>query len=297
MISIIVPVYNAASTLDRCLTSIISQAQQDIEILLINDGSTDDSGELCRSWSERDKRIKVFEQENLGVSAARNVGIDNAKGDWVCFVDSDDWIKGEYLPKSFDESNDMYIQNELVDGVNQFEKIGITKEQPSLSAKDFFQEYGHTSLFRGVCSKYCRLSILLKNGIRFIPSHRFGEDLLFFIQYINYCNSIGFLHDGFYVYDPNPAWIAKYNYSEADSFRFFDDFVVAYKTLPAPNPKLVQSIYNTYENMAHHDGRITLSWKLNSSVLAIKRLLISSNGWGFAIRYYLASTLSYFYKQ
>lgn len=296
MISIIVPVYNVADTLDKCITSILSQPWQDLEILLINDGSTDGSGILCHRWSEKDERVRVFEQLNQGVSAARNVGIENSKGEWVCFIDSDDWIQGEYLPKMFDEGVDMYIQDELVDGIDMFNKLGITKEQTVMTTEDFLQKYGHTSIFRGVCSKFCRLEILQKNNIRFNTSHRFGEDLLFFMQYIRFCHFIGFFHAGFYVYEPNPAWIVKYNYSEAETFRFFDDFVAAYNALPASNIRLVQSVYNTYELMSHNKGRISLSWKLNPSVLAVKRLLIAAHGPGFAIRYLIASILSSFYR-
>lgn len=92
MISIIVPVYNAELYIDRCIQSIIEQTYKDIEIILVDDGSLDKSGEIIKQWSFRDKRIKVIFQENKGVSMARNVGLDLATGEEIIFIDSDDFI-------------------------------------------------------------------------------------------------------------------------------------------------------------------------------------------------------------
>ena len=91
-ISVIIPVYNAESTLRRCVDSVLAQTFTDFECLLINDGSKDKSGEICDEYAIRDSRIKVFHKENGGVSSARNVGLDNATGEWIAFVDSDDWV-------------------------------------------------------------------------------------------------------------------------------------------------------------------------------------------------------------
>ncbi len=96
MISIIVPVYNVEPYLEQCLDSIIHQTYRDIEIIVVNDGSTDRSGEICRAYAGRDPRIVLFETENRGLSAARNLGIDNAHGEWIMFVDSDDWVEPEF---------------------------------------------------------------------------------------------------------------------------------------------------------------------------------------------------------
>lgn len=90
MISVIVPVYNAEKYLQRCVDSILKQSFTDFEVLLIDDGSHDRSGELCDEYGDKDNRVRVFHKENGGVSSARNVGLDNALGDWLAFVDSDD---------------------------------------------------------------------------------------------------------------------------------------------------------------------------------------------------------------
>lgn len=92
LISIIVPIYNAESTLNRCIDSIINQSFDDWELLLIDDGSKDQSGKICDEYATKDSRIKVFHKENGGVSSARNLGLDNALGKWITFIDSDDKI-------------------------------------------------------------------------------------------------------------------------------------------------------------------------------------------------------------
>ena len=100
MISVIVPVYNVEPYLEKCLDSICAQTCRDLEILLIDDGSADQSGVICDEYAARDPRIRVFHTENRGLSAARNLGLDEAKGEYIGFVDSDDWIEPdlyEYL--------------------------------------------------------------------------------------------------------------------------------------------------------------------------------------------------------
>ena len=93
MISVIVPVYNVAAYLDRCVKSIVNQTYADLEIILVDDGSPDQCGTMCDNWAMKDKRIKVVHKENGGLSDARNAGIEVASGDYIGFVDSDDWIE------------------------------------------------------------------------------------------------------------------------------------------------------------------------------------------------------------
>lgn len=96
-ITVIVPVYNVENYLNKCLDSIITQTYKNIEIIVVNDGSTDNSGEICQEYAQKDNRIVYIEQGNAGLSAARNTGLDNMSGDYVTFVDSDDWIEQDYL--------------------------------------------------------------------------------------------------------------------------------------------------------------------------------------------------------
>lgn len=101
MISVIVPVYNVEKYLPQCIDSILAQTYTDFELIIVDDGSTDRSGQICDEYKDKDSRVYVVHQENRGVSAARNVGIDMAKGEYIAFVDSDDYVSGEYLEKLY----------------------------------------------------------------------------------------------------------------------------------------------------------------------------------------------------
>ena len=99
-VSIVVPVYNVKDYLEKCVDSILRQTEREFELLLIDDGSTDGSGELCDTLAERDGRVRVIHQENRGLGGARNTGIEAARGTWLLLVDSDDWIEPEILEKA-----------------------------------------------------------------------------------------------------------------------------------------------------------------------------------------------------
>lgn len=111
LVSIIVPIYNAEKTLRRCIDSILSQTFSDWELLMIDDGSTDQSGTICDQYAIKDKRIKVFHKKNGGVSSARNLGLDNARGEWITFVDADDQIISNSLNYFFyiDITDDLFF--------------------------------------------------------------------------------------------------------------------------------------------------------------------------------------------
>ena len=97
MISVIVPVYNAEKYLHRCIDSILAQSYADFELLLIDDGSKDSSGKICDEYAQKDSRVRVFHKENGGVSSARNMGLENVKGEWVTFCDADDYVTSDWL--------------------------------------------------------------------------------------------------------------------------------------------------------------------------------------------------------
>lgn len=98
-ISVIVPVYNTEKYLRKCVDSILAQTFSDFELLLVNDGSTDRSGDICEDYAATDQRVRVIHKTNGGVSYARNIGLDCAHGEWICYIDADDWIKQDYLEK------------------------------------------------------------------------------------------------------------------------------------------------------------------------------------------------------
>ncbi|WP_250720279.1 glycosyltransferase family 2 protein [Bacteroides fragilis] len=126
LVSIITPVYNVERYLSKCIESILNQTYANFELLLINDGSEDSSGYLCDTYASKDVRIKVFHQKNAGVSFARNVGLGAVKGDWVTFVDADDWIEPffleEFLKAVTEKDIDMVVYASYFDCKEQFTK-------------------------------------------------------------------------------------------------------------------------------------------------------------------------------
>lgn len=113
MISVIIPIYNTEKYLSRYIESVLNQSYKNFELLLINDGSKDRSGDICDEYAKKDNRIKVFHKENGGVSSARNLGLDNAKGDYVCFIDSDDYVGKRYLEIHLPDGDEDFIHRPL----------------------------------------------------------------------------------------------------------------------------------------------------------------------------------------
>jgi len=189
-LSVIIPVYNVENYLDECIQSVLRQNFTDFELLLINDGSTDKSGQICERYAIIDSRVKVFHKDNGGVSSARNLGIVKAKGEWITFIDSDDYILDNYffvLKKG--EEVDLIIQ-----GFNYLEnKICIIEYKYKLeiiSIENFLRKYLLYPDFSSSCSKFFKKSILIKNNIYFDNKLSFGEDTLFNLKYLRLCSAI-----------------------------------------------------------------------------------------------------------
>ena len=203
-ISVIVPVYKAEQYIRRCVDSILAQTFTDFELLLIDDGSPDNSGAICDEYAAKDSRIKVFHKENGGVSSARNLGLDNATGEWITFVDSDDWIETDYLQLclNLSETNNLdFLKFDL--GGNYL------KEQDSNQNinKDNLIEVLTINNFITKSFNYSVTSFIKKSTIgktRFNELMKYAEDQLFIFQVLSNCNTCGYLHKRIYKYMINP---------------------------------------------------------------------------------------------
>ena len=200
MISVIVPVYNAEKYLDRCIQSILTQTYTDFELLLINDGSTDSSGAICDRYAEQDSRVRVFHKENGGVSSARNMGLDNAKGEWIAFVDSDDWVLDSYLYNLVSHSHnvDLVISYaEYLYSNGERKKEEYASRMVSNEIDVLFTENDlswHTSPWAKLFNKkFC-------DQLRFIEGMHIGEDLVFLYTYMLKSNKIYVSNDTDYIY-------------------------------------------------------------------------------------------------
>lgn len=227
-ISIIVPIYNVAHILPRCLDSIIHQTYSDFELLLINDGSTDQSGIICDDYAKKDNRIRTFHKQNTGVSATRNIGIQNAKGEWICFIDSDDVIEPNYLQTFitllskynadlyttsckiiYKGQCSLYILEEKI-----FDQTNIYK------AIIYLRQYG---LFGVPWNKLFKTSIIKNYHLHFDETISSYEDEIFVLQYLIHSKNICTSPEDTYIYYVNNTNSLSKKYIEIHThFRIMD---------------------------------------------------------------------------
>lgn len=217
LVSIIVPVYRAEKYLARCVDSIISQTYQNWELLLVDDGSPDNSGILCDNYAASDKRIRVFHKKNGGVSSARQCGLDNAKGEYVIHADPDDWVEPEMIEFLYltarKEDSDMVICDFFWDSSVPF----VSKQKPMiLSSESVLNSFFEGELHASCWNKLIRSSLFKKYDIKFPLQLSLYEDLFVNSSLLLHKLKISYVPQAFYHYDVtiNPDSISK-SYTES----------------------------------------------------------------------------------
>lgn len=197
-ISIIVPVYNVEQYLPRCIYSILNQSFADFELLLIDDGSKDKSGAICDEYAAKDSRIRVFHKENGGVSSARNIGLENARGEWLSFIDGDDVItEGYFNIRQEHEGVDVIIKPYSV--VNADGRVTCHNNELSiLTGKDKIFRYYVQKRNNALWDKIIKRKTI--GTKRFNTNVSIGEDFLFFLSVLPNVKSIAFDDTGSYRY-------------------------------------------------------------------------------------------------
>lgn len=193
-VSVIVPVYNAEKTVERCINSILGQTYKNIELIIVNDGSTDSSAEIVNQYCQIDKRIVLIEQENEGVSSARNQGLNRATGEWIAFVDADDYLDehcfASVLPQAIITDTELVLWNRIDVYQNRMEekRVFYSRENCKISCKELIEKVFYN--IEGnieVCSACCRLfyrQIILEKRLSFDKELSQGEDLIFMLDYL-----------------------------------------------------------------------------------------------------------------
>ena len=200
-VSIIVPVYNVENYLERCVNSIINQTYKNLEIILINDGSSDNSPKICDKFAEQDKRVKVVHKENGGVSSARNKGLDIATGDYVEFVDSDDYIEPNCVETLVNkiQDNDLVICGyNLKNNKNTmmaFEEESVLDFR--INQKQFFKAFKQF-MINSPCNKLYKKELITTE---FDVNYSLGEDTLFNLQYLKKCSNVALIKEVLYNYN------------------------------------------------------------------------------------------------
>lgn len=187
MISIIVPVYNSQTVLERCVESIIRQSFSDWELLLVNDGSTDSSADICDYYASKDSRIRSFHKENGGVSTARNYGLENMQGKWITFIDSDDWVNEYYLERLFShvgDTVDLVVSYAVVCGNGMERKEVYPSNRINRDNFELMFIENDMNWHTSPWSKLYRAEIVRKNNLRFCEGMHIGEDALFLYTFM-----------------------------------------------------------------------------------------------------------------
>lgn len=209
-VSIIIPIYNAQIYLKQCVESVLGQSMKDLEVVLIDDGSTDESGKMCDIWKEMDKRVKVLHIDNMGVSNARNKGLEIAKGEFIMFVDSDDWMNCRMVETLYNKITSKNLEVVFCDYIKVSEEKQIKcekvleyqiyeNEQVPIVIRNMF---GGGKYFSSVWRGIYRKSIIDQYNIRF-ENIKFAEDMLFNIEYLFDCKKVEVSRECLYYYREN----------------------------------------------------------------------------------------------
>ena len=217
-ISVIVPVYNSEQHLPRCIDSILGQTFTDFELLLIDDGSKDNSDRICDEYAVKDSRVRVFHKENGGVSSARNLGLDNAQGEWIIFIDSDDWISESMLhdmhEKATSEKSDI-VYCDLKTVFNEHTEVLHIAKYDSIKVNmlnNFIK-----STFGTVVGMLAKRRLYESNQVRFPIGVKFCEDFYVAVRLMLFSEKICYIPTAYYCYNRQNEESASYSFSQAHS--------------------------------------------------------------------------------
>ena len=204
MISVIVPVYKVEEYLSRCIDSILKQTYKNLEIILVDDGSPDNCGKICDEYALKDERIKVIHKQNGGLSSARNSGLDAATGEYVTFVDSDDWIDVAYVQTlkdvlentASDMSACIFCRTKGAEAERKF----FNNIPEIITCEKYFSVLSENSYAGYACNKLFKKDIIEKNGIRFDEKIFNGEDFPFVLEYLRFAEKTAFVKQDLYFY-------------------------------------------------------------------------------------------------
>lgn len=227
LVSIIIPIYNMENYLDRCLNSIVTQSYTNLEVILVDDGSKDTSLSICYAWKKKDARVKVIHKENGGVSSARNAGLIEAKGEYIAFIDPDDWVETEMystLVRDIEENHaDAAFCNFFFVNENNEKKVSVKSDSTICVDRDEAAFYSIAWTFQGggyytsIWNKLYRKEILFNQNhqmLMFDSEYLIGEDELWLMNILKHCKKVVLDHRPLYNY----LWLRKDGASSVKKF-------------------------------------------------------------------------------
>lgn len=205
MISIITPVYNTEKYLPRSLDSILAQTYEDWELLLIDDGSTDDSGKICDDYAAQDARIRAFHKENGGVSSARQLAIEQARGEYSIHIDSDDWVEPRMLEEMLEEAINTQADVVVASFYKECNGKVVLQQQRSKdnAPSSLLEDIVKGRQMGSLCNKLLRHSLYNKYNVSFAKDINLGEDALVLVQLLQYPIKVQYLDCAYYHYMDN----------------------------------------------------------------------------------------------
>lgn len=218
-VSIIVPVYNGEKCLSECIDSILSQTYTNLEIILVNDGSTDKSLDILNKYANLDKRILVLNQENKGVSAARNLGLEKASGKYVGFIDSDDFYAAnaieEFINTILKEESDIVFWSYCIKYSNSDATVSLPNELDKNVAINLLTS---ECMMGSVWAKLFCTSIIKENNLKFDVSIKYAEDLLYLLSYLKYSHKISTIASPLYYQHASENYLTYYSSNASKSY-------------------------------------------------------------------------------
>ena len=247
-ISIIVPIYNAESFLSKCVDSILTQTETDLELILVNDGSSDNSLTICNNYATRDTRVKVIDQKNAGVSVARNKAIELASGDYIGFVDSDDWIASNMFENLLNEAYKTNADVVMCDATTVYSN-GKTEDDTImqlLSSKVLYKSDFTPQLLLEMAGSACRCIYkndksninLRKYKLNYPVGIKFSEDRIFNLYAFGQANKVSYIKESYYY---------RYVNTESAVHRFHIDYFEAYKLASNAITEAIKLVWNDKE--------------------------------------------------
>ena len=268
-VSIIVPVYNAEKTLERCVRSLMAQTYGDIEILLVNDGSRDQSLAICQRLAQEDGRIRLIDKPNGGVSSARNAGLDAARGDYVMFCDSDDWVEPDWcecLVSNCGPGDMAICESDRADLITEHDADTEEAERREL--------LHYPLLASSLWNKLFLRSVIEEAGLRFDEKLRLGEDLCFVLAYLCLIDGkLRFLYRPLYHYDVSTVGSLSKKAPSLEQCDTFCQLITAsMETLEATDPR---SVGLRDKMVIHHFERLLEQTAQNAELPLTQKMRIA----------------------
>lgn len=253
MISVIIPVYDSAPYLELCLESVLLQKDVNLEILLINDGSTDCSNIICQEYADKYPMIRYFQKEHTGAAASRNLGIGFAEGEYLFFLDSDDYLLDRTLKKLLDG----ICKTDLIIGGYKYQSQNRRTAADEIQRCEVFFPIDAVHLNSVIGNKLFRTELMQEFDILF-PRFQAGETLSFYHQYLSICETVSMIQDPIFVYRIHENGISR-GTETLDYLKAFEQIERAYRNQPAMKREFAYDeltcIKNYIQQLYHYDDK------------------------------------------